>query len=106
MHRLYYLIAWYTIINLTTHLAYAIDKRAARKARWRVPEAQLHLLALLGGWPGAILAQQTLRHKTVKRSFRFAFWITVILNCAALVWLLSPHGSSRLNALISSINFF
>ena len=101
MHHLYYIIAWYTFINLTTILAYAVDKRAARKDRWRVPEAHLHLLSLLGGWPGAILAQQKLRHKTVKRSFRFVFWITVILNVAGLVWLLSPQGSGITEALLN-----
>ena len=82
-------------------LPFTVDKRAARKDRWRVPEAHLHLLSLLGGWPGAILAQQKLRHKTVKRSFRFVFWITVILNVAGLVWLLSPQGSGITEALLN-----
>jgi uncharacterized membrane protein YsdA (DUF1294 family) len=101
MNQLYFIIAWYAIFSLTTYVVYAIDKRAARKGRWRVPEAHLHLLALLGGWPGALIAQQTLRHKSVKRSFRFVCWITVMLNMVGLVWLLTPQGSTLLNGLIS-----
>jgi uncharacterized membrane protein YsdA (DUF1294 family) len=101
MNQLYFIVAGYAVISLTMYIVYAIDKRAAQKGRWRIPEAHLHLLALLGGWPGALIAQQTLRHKTVKRSFRFVFWITVMLNVAGLVWLLTPQGSSLLNTLIS-----
>jgi len=75
-------------------VVYAIDKRAARKNRWRIPEAQLHLLALLGGWPGAIIAQQVLRHKSVKPLFRIIFWISVGLNIAFVYWLLL-HGEGE-----------
>jgi uncharacterized membrane protein YsdA (DUF1294 family) len=64
-------------------LFYAIDKSAARVGRWRTPESTLLLLGLCCGWPGAILAQQWLRHKTSKTSFQLAFWATVILNMAA-----------------------
>jgi uncharacterized membrane protein YsdA (DUF1294 family) len=103
MSPLYLIIAWYALFSLTTYVVYAIDKRAARKDRWRVPEAHLHLLALLGGWPGAMLAQQTLRHKSVKRSFRFVFWITVILNLAAMIWLFSPAGARLLTDLVSRL---
>ena len=61
---------------------------AARAGAWRVSENQLHLLALLGGWPAAWWAQQSLRHKTSKVSFRAAYWLSVVLHCAALIgWL-------------------
>ncbi|MFI4862347.1 MAG: DUF1294 domain-containing protein [Phycisphaerales bacterium JB063] len=59
---------------------YAWDKRRAAKNGWRVPEKRLHIAALLGGWPGALLGQKWLRHKTQKRSFRFVFWITTALH--------------------------
>ena len=67
-------------------IVYAADKSAARRDVWRTPERTLHLLALVGGWPGALVAQTVFRHKTRKVSFRIVFWITVAANCAALVW--------------------
>lgn len=75
-------------LNLLTLWLYAADKNAARAGAWRVSENQLHLLALLGGWPAAWWAQQNLRHKTSKVSFRAAYWLSVVLHCAALIgWL-------------------
>jgi uncharacterized membrane protein YsdA (DUF1294 family) len=71
---------------------YAIDKAAARAGRDRIPEAMLLWPGLVGGWPGAIVAQQVFRHKTSKRAFRLRFWITVAANVAlfAGVVLLPP----------------
>ena len=63
------------------------DKRAAQRGRRRTPENTLHLIALLGGWPGALVAQGLFRHKTSKRSFQIVFWIPLILNVAAIAWL-------------------
>jgi len=65
---------------------YGIDKLAARGGRDRVPEAMLLSLGLVGGWPGAIVAQQVFRHKTVKRRFRVLFWMTVAVNVAAFAF--------------------
>jgi len=65
---------------------YAVDKLAARAGRDRIPESVLLWLGLLGGWPGAIVAQQAWRHKTVKRSFRVRFWLTVAANAAVFAW--------------------
>jgi uncharacterized membrane protein YsdA (DUF1294 family) len=67
-------------------LVYGLDKLAARGGRDRVPEAMLLSLGVVGGWPGAIVAQQVFRHKTVKRSFRVRFWATVIVNVAVFAW--------------------
>ena len=78
-------IAIYLGMSLVTFGAYAIDKSAARAGRRRSPEATLLLLGFLGGWPGGIVGQHVLRHKTVKRSFRRKFWVTVALNVAALI---------------------
>jgi uncharacterized membrane protein YsdA (DUF1294 family) len=55
-----------------------IDKRKAASGEWRTPEATLHLFELLGGWPGAFLAQRSFRHKTAKLSYQIIFWLIVI----------------------------
>ena len=74
-------------INMATLWSYAADKNAARRGGWRIPENQLHLLALLGGWPAAWLAQQNMRHKSSKTSFRAVYWLTIVAHCAArLTW--------------------
>jgi uncharacterized membrane protein YsdA (DUF1294 family) len=83
-------------MNMLTFLVYAWDKSAARAGRWRTAESTLHLMALAGGWPGALLAQQWLRHKSVKPAFRAVFWATVVLNVAVWLWLCSPWGWSAL----------
>ena len=73
-------------LNVVTLWMYATDKNAARSGRWRIPESQLHLLSLLGGWPAAWLAQQSMRHKTSKAEFRAVYWVTIVLHCGALAW--------------------
>jgi uncharacterized membrane protein YsdA (DUF1294 family) len=90
---------FYIGLSLFAYLVYALDKSAARVGAWRTAENRLHLLALLGGWPGALIAQQLLRHKSRKASFRFTFWVTVALNCAALAWLFTPGGAGFLRGL-------
>lgn len=88
------LAAIYVGASVITFLAYAKDKRAAQRNAWRTSETMLHLLAFAGGWPGALVAQQVLRHKSTKREFRVGFWTTVILNVAGFVLFCSPVGQS------------
>lgn len=73
--------------------AYAWDKSAARSGRWRTRESTLHFLGLIGGWPGALLAQHAVRHKSRKAAFQVVFWLTVVLNCAVLGWLSGVGGA-------------
>ena len=68
---------------IVTFMAYAAHKHFAQSNRWRIPEANLHLLEFLGGWPGALFAQRALRHKTRKASYRIVFWMMVVLNVLA-----------------------
>lgn len=82
--------ALYVVASVVCFAAYAADKSAAVSGRWRIAESTLLALGLAGGWPGAILAQQVLRHKSNKASFRSAFWATVVLNVAAFVVVHSP----------------
>jgi uncharacterized membrane protein YsdA (DUF1294 family) len=65
---------------------YAVDKLAARAGRERIPESVLLSLGTVGGWPGAVVAQQVWRHKTVKPSFRVRFWLSVVVNVAVFAW--------------------
>jgi len=74
--------AVYSLASIIAFVLYAVDKSAARAHRRRVSERTLLLLGLLGGWPGAIVAQQMLRHKTQKVTFRRVFWVSVVLNLA------------------------
>jgi uncharacterized membrane protein YsdA (DUF1294 family) len=72
----------YVLASVVCFALYARDKAAARRGDRRTPERHLLLLGLAGGWPGALLAQQWLRHKTVKMPFRYLFWLTVGVNLA------------------------
>lgn len=92
----------YLVTSIVAFFAYALDKSAASRNRWRTRESTLHLFALLGGWPGALAAQRLLRHKSAKTAFQIEFWITVALNCAALGWLLSPAGQGSLESVLGS----
>ena len=82
------LLGFYAIMSCVAFALYGLDKSAARRGAWRTPELTLHLVSLLGGWPGALFAQSVFRHKTRKQPFRVVFWVTVVLNCAALAWVL------------------
>lgn len=86
--------------SVLAFLAYAFDKSAAQSGRWRTPESTLHLLGVSGGWPGALLAQRALRHKSGKRSFQAVYWATVGLNCGALWWLFRPSGNAVLRSVL------
>ena len=77
-------LALYYGMSSITYGFYAGDKVASQNAGWRTPESTLHLMSLVGGWPGAIIAQALLRHKTRKPSFLIGYWFTVIVNCIAL----------------------
>ncbi len=89
-HPPIWVIGLYVATSIVTFLAYALDKSAAKYKRWRTSEQALHGLALIGGWPGALLAQQLLRHKATKASFRSAYWLVVAANIGAFVVLSSP----------------
>ena len=75
-------------INITTFIAYFIDKRAAVKGAYRVPEQNLHTLELLGGTFGALLGQKFLHHKSKKKSYQSVFFLIVIFQLIAVVAIL------------------
>ena len=75
----------YAVMSVITFCAYGLDKFKAQKGLWRIPEKTLHILELCCGWPGALLAQRLLRHKSYKKSFRIVFWVMVVLNVGLLI---------------------
>ena len=75
----------YGIMSLVTLIAYAIDKDAAVRGKWRIPEKWLHILEFGCGWPGAWLGQRLFHHKSSKTSFRIVYWFMVVLNIG-VVW--------------------
>jgi uncharacterized membrane protein YsdA (DUF1294 family)/cold shock CspA family protein len=98
-HLSWILLAGYAALSLVTFVAYAIDKSAAQKGAWRTSEATLLFLGMAGGWPGALMAQEMLRHKSKKTSFRAVFWITVLINLTALAWLQTESGQETVRGL-------
>ncbi|OIR17895.1 cold-shock DNA-binding domain protein [mine drainage metagenome] len=95
------LLGVYLGVSVVTFLTYAIDKSAAQNNRWRIKERTLHLFSLLGGWPGALVAQKTLRHKSKKEAFQAVFLAMVVINCFTLGWLLiTKKGAIFLSAIL------
>ena len=76
----------YLVMSLFAFIVYAADKRAAVRGDWRVSESTLHVLELLGGWPGALFAQKRLRHKCSKLSYQIEFYVMVALNLVGLAY--------------------
>jgi uncharacterized membrane protein YsdA (DUF1294 family) len=87
----------------SSYFFYAWDKSSAQRDAWRTKESTLHLVDLLGGWPGAMAAQQVLRHKSSKKEFRVIFWITVVINCGVFAWLFTDAGQRTLLGILASI---
>ncbi|CAD7733659.1 hypothetical protein LMG31886_19420 [Xanthomonas hydrangeae] len=95
------LALWYAAASVVAMIAYRRDKSAAQRGRRRTPETSLHIIALLGGWPGALLAQGLFRHKSSKAAFQLRFWIIVVVNVAVLFSALrQPALMAALHALL------
>ncbi len=88
-----WVLVLYPAMSVATFFLYLLDKRAALEGTWRVRETTLLLAGMLGGWPGAVVAQQVLRHKNRKWEFQAAFWCLAVLNIAIfllLIWYKDP----------------
>ncbi|MDB4516181.1 DUF1294 domain-containing protein [Crocinitomicaceae bacterium] len=94
------ILGFYIVVSLLTFGLYFKDKSAAQTGKWRTSETTLHIFSLVGGWPGAAIAQSQLRHKSKKVSFRLVYWFTVVINCGVLGWLLTPKGTYELELII------
>ncbi len=77
------IIIYFFAINIITFFVMWLDKRKAKKGKWRIPENTLLLLVLLGGGIGGIAGMYTFRHKTQKMKFVIGF--PVILICEIIL---------------------
>ncbi len=81
------IISYLIAINISTFLLYGYDKLISSGDQLRVPEWNLHALALLGGSPAGLMAQKFFRHKTVKGSFQLVYWVIVVVQVGLIYWL-------------------
>jgi uncharacterized membrane protein YsdA (DUF1294 family) len=88
-----YLAAFYLVMSLVTFVVYGVDKRRSVKGKWRIKEKTLHLLALCGGVPGALVAAQVFRHKNRKLRFRLVTFAILALHLAG--WLVYWYVRQR-----------
>ena len=91
----------YVTLSMISYLMYLSDKVAAGRGSRRTPESSLHLADVLGGWPGALIAQQQFRHKTIKQPFQTVFLATIAVNLVAAWWLVSSGLAARLSQSLS-----
>ena len=80
----YYLIC----INILTFLVYGIDKWKARNDKWRISEAMLLLLAVIGGSVGAWAGMSVWHHKTLHKKFRYGVPLILIIQVALIIFML------------------
>lgn len=78
---------WMLVAGVTAFVLHGVDKRAAIKGRRRIPEARLHLVELLGGWPGALAAMMLFRHKIRKPSYLAVTVVIVVVWIAVPIWI-------------------
>jgi uncharacterized membrane protein YsdA (DUF1294 family) len=77
----------YGLASVVAFVAYGLDKRAAIRGRWRIPESTLHLMELVGGFPGSFIGQHLFRHKLAKIRYIVVFWLIVAAHaCGWAAW--------------------
>jgi uncharacterized membrane protein YsdA (DUF1294 family) len=92
----------YLFVIFITYFLYWHDKNKAKNDRWRTPEKTLHLCGLAGGWPGALIAQRTLHHKSRKRSFQMIFVTTVLFNLVFVTLYTTYFSDSKASDIVSN----
>ena len=81
-------LGWLLVASLATFVLYGVDKAQAKRDGLRVPENLLHLLALVGGFPGGFAGRAAFRHKTRKRAFAWVLWISLVIHVGVVLVLL------------------
>mgnify|MGYP000646312618 FL=1 len=88
MNTLHSCLAYYLLgINAVTFIVYGIDKYKAKKAKWRIPEATLLLLAELGGSIGAWMGMKVWHHKTMHKKFKYGIPAILLIQIALMTYL-------------------
>lgn len=85
---LLFLVFHIIAINISTFIAYGVDKRAAQRGQWRVSERDLHMLEFLGGWIGAFAGQRFFHHKTTKKNYQATYKFMIIMEFVAIWFIL------------------
>ena len=83
------IIIYLTCINVATFITYGIDKLKAKRSKWRIPEATLLGLAVIGGSIGALLGMKVWHHKTMHKKFQFGIPMIIILQISLIIWIYS-----------------
>lgn len=88
MKTLHSCLAYYLLgINAVTFIVYGIDKYKAKKAKLRIPEATLLLLAVLGGSIGAWMGMKVWHHKTMHKKFKYGIPAILLIQIALMTYL-------------------
>ena len=88
MNTLYSYLAYYLLaINAVAFIVYGIDKYKAKKAKWRISEATLLLLAVVGGSIGAWMGMKVWHHKTMHKKFKYGIPAILMIQIALMAYL-------------------
>ena len=88
MNTLHNCLAYYLLaINAVAFIVYGIDKYKAKKAKWRIPEATLLLLAVVGGSVGAWIGMKVWHHKTMHKKFKYGIPAILLIQIALMAYL-------------------
>lgn len=86
------LLLWLIFVNLLALVLFGLDKHRARHRQWRIPEAVLFLVALLGGSLGAVVGMDLFRHKTQRKAFHRGLPILFFLHIILFLYILNKGG--------------
>ena len=80
-----FILIYLAVISLVTAIVTAIDKHKAKKGAFRISEATLFILALLGGSLGEYLTMKAIRHKTLHKRFMIGLPVIMLLQLTAII---------------------
>ena len=84
------LLIYLLAANIVTFVVFGIDKYKAKRGLWRIPEASLLTMAVIGGSIGAWLGTKVWHHKTLHKKFKYGIPLIIALQAALAVYLLTP----------------
>ena len=84
-----FILIYLVAINVVTFFMYGIDKWKAKRSKWRISEATLLGLAVIGGSIGAWLGMRVWHHKTMHKKFQFGIPLIIVAQVAMIIWLTS-----------------